>query len=301
MTNRIIDISSPLTRLTVKHHQLVIDTKDCPERTVPVEDIGILMINHPSIMFSQAVIIRLAEAKAAVIFCGTNQIPQALCLPLSAHHYHPARLNQQIEASKPLKKRLWQSIVKCKINRQGDALAHFNHNPKGLYEMAKRVRSGDDDNFEAQAAQRYWPQLLGKSFRRDRSGQHPNAHLNYGYAILRSVVARALCLTGLHPALGIFHSNRANSFALADDMMEVWRPFVDIRVKQIHGDRQDKDINQDDKQTLLSLLNETVLIEDSHMPMKLGIERSASSLARSFEDHHNHMILPGSFYQGSLI
>jgi CRISPR-associated protein Cas1 len=301
MTDRIIDISSPSTLIKVKHHQLVIDTKDHPERTVPIEDIGILIINHPSIILTQSVITKLTEAKGAVIFCGNNQMPLALCLPIAAHHYHPARLNQQIEASKPLKKRLWQSIIQCKINRQGDVLSIFNLNADALYEMAKRVRSGDENNLEAQSAQRYWPLIMGKQFRRDRYGHHPNALLNYGYAILRSVVARALCLTGLHPALGIFHSNRSNSFALADDMMEVWRPFIDLRVKQICNEYHDQEINQNIKQALLSLLNETVLIEGSQLPLKIAIERSASSLAKSFEQHHNHLILPDRLIEGSLI
>lgn len=295
MTDRVIDISTPSTRLRVRNEQLVVAREEQSERTVPIEDIGILIINHPSITLSQSVATRLAAAKAAIVFCGTNQMPVSLSLPLSGHNIHSVRLKQQIEASRPLKKRLWQSIVRCKIKRQGDVLLSCNKEALGLHSMARRVRSGDPDNLEAQAAQRYWPALMGKSFRRDRDGFFPNPLLNYGYAIIRSVVARSLCMAGLHPALGIFHHNRSNAFALADDVMEVWRPYIDLRVRQILDEKYELEINAKGKQALLSTLNESVLFKEGCLPMQLAIQRMASSLARSFEEGNDALMLPEKF------
>ena len=219
-------------------------------------------------------------------------MPVALTLPLTGHTTHTLRLRNQIKASQPLKKRLWQSIIKCKIQRQGDVLKASQSHDYGLYAMANRVRSGDPDNLEAQAAQRYWPKLMGKSFRRDRFGAFPNAILNFGYAVTRSAVARALCSSGLHPALGIFHHNRNNNFSLADDLIEVWRPFVDFRVWKIINENTTEELNKNHKQAILSLMNETVTLPDGDLPMHLAIGRMASSLASSFDGHKNMLHLP---------
>lgn len=162
----------------------------------------------------------------------------------------------------------------------------------GLYAMANRVRSGDPDNLEAQAAQRYWPKLMGKTFRRDRYGAFPNALLNFGYAIIRSSVARALCSSGLHPALGIFHHNRNNNFSLADDLIEVWRPFIDLRVWTTTRAKVVDSISHEHKKAILSLMNETISMPDGTLPMHHAIGRMASSLASSFDQCQNNIQLP---------
>ena len=301
MMHRVIDISSENTKLRTKHSQLVITQENNEETNIPIEDINIVIINHPSITMSQSVICKLAENKAAVLFCSTNQMPHALSLPLSGNHIHPARLNHQINASQPLNKKLWQSVIKCKINRQGDVLAYFAGHDAGLYAMSRRVLSGDTNNLEAQAAQRYWPKLMGKSFRRHRHGGGANILLNYGYSILRAAVARALCATGLHPALGIHHHNQSNSFALADDMIEVWRPFIDAKVREHFLDFADDTLDTDKKRILMSVLMESVQFEQQLLPMQLAIERMAVSLAKSFEMRKNQLLLPEKITFDKLI
>lgn len=292
MTHRIIDVSSENTRLRVKHNQLMIIREDGNTNAIPIEDISMLLVNHPSITISQSVICKLAEQKVATLFCSTDQMPTALTLPLIGHNIHPARLNQQIAINKPLKKRLWQSIVKCKISRQGDVLTYFTGQDAGLYEMAKRVSSGDKKNLEAQAAQRYWPRLMGKSFRRNRQADDANILLNYGYTIIRSMVARSLCTTGLHPALGIFHHNRSNHFALADDMLEVWRPFIDRKVREQFSDFHSSQFNTEAKAQIISTLMETIQFDHQSFPLNLAIERMIVSLTKSFEEKENRLKLP---------
>jgi CRISPR-associated protein Cas1 len=154
-----------------------------------------------------------------------------MMLPLDAHHVQTERHRAQGEASAPTRKRIWQRLIAAKIAQQADVLVHFTGHHGGLLPLSKRVRSGDPDNLEAQAAQRYWPSLFGRDFRRDRDADGINALLNYGYAVMRAAIARAVVASGLIPSLGVFHSNRSNPFCLADDLLEPYRPYVDWRVR----------------------------------------------------------------------
>jgi len=216
-------------------------------------------------------------------------------LPLDAHHVQTERHLAQVEASLPVKKRIWQAIVSAKISQQGAVLRHFTGQNGGLLPLAKRVRSGDPDNLEAQAAQRYWPSLFGKGFHRERGADGINALLSYGYAVMRAAVARAIVASGLIPSLGVFHSNRANPFCLADDLLEPYRPYVDWRVRLLANEAgaEQSDLNDRSvRAALLSLFNETVLVGERRNPMLLAIQASATSLSRALTGGEPMLALP---------
>ena len=296
MIGRIIDISTSSTRLSVAHNQLVIERKGEETTTVPIEDIGLLLLNSPSITMSQAVATRLAEYKAAIIFCGKQHMPISLSLPLEGHTVQGERLRQQMALSTPLRKRLWQKIVSCKIERQADVLELVTGDHKGLRAMAKRVQSGDKTNLEAQAAQRYWPCLFDKSFRRARFGARPNTLLNYGYAVFRSALARNIVMSGLHPGIGLFHAHRANSFPLADDLIEVWRPYVDLYVKNSFDTEEKESITQEERRGILALFNESVPFNAQSLPMQMAMQHMVATLAKAFEEkEHKYFLLPEGF------
>lgn len=292
MTGRIIEISSGPAWLSVANSQLVIGREGENNRTTPIEDLALLLLNHPAITINQSVMARLAEANVGIVVCGGGHMPVGLSLPLSGHSLQGERLRRQIEAPLPLNKQLWKAIIECKIARQSDVLEYCTGHHQGLREMAGRVRSGDSGNLEAQAAQRYWPKLFGPSFRRDRFGTWPNGLLNYGYAIMRSAVARNICMSGLNPGIGLFHHNRSNSFPLADDLIEVWRPWVDLRARQIVEKAETDELGKPEKQAILSLLNEEVAFDGATFPIQTAMQRMTVSLARSFEEKAMKLRLP---------
>jgi len=194
MLKKTVEFSTPGTRLSVALKQLVIERPDHPKAALPIEDLGVVIIDDARATYTQAVFIELLEAGATVMVTGRNHLPAGMMLPIDAHHIQTERHRAQVEASEPVKKRLWQSLVAGKIALQGEVLIHFAGADGGLGPMSKRVRSGDPENLEAQAAQRYWPRLFGDEFRRDREADDANALLNYGYAVIRAAAARALAL-----------------------------------------------------------------------------------------------------------
>jgi CRISPR-associated protein Cas1 len=218
-----------------------------------------------------------------------------MMLPLDAHHVLTERHRAQVEASEPVKKRAWQALVRAKIAQQGAVLAHFTGDHGGLEPMARRVRSGDPDNLEAQAAQRYWPRLFGADFRRDRAADGINALLNYGYAVVRAATARAVVATGLIPSLGVYHRNRGNPFCLADDLFEPYRPYVDWRVRLMINDSGGETPGLDQRPTraaLLSLFNETIVAGGRRVPLLLALHASAASLTRALTGGDRSLALP---------
>jgi CRISP-associated protein Cas1 len=294
MLRKTIEIATPGTRLSVAHRQLTIERPETKPATVPIEDVGVLIIDDRRACYTQAVLVELIEAGATVIVCGGNHLPAGMMLPLEAHHALTERHLAQVEASAPARKQIWRALVGAKLMQQGHALDAFGHSPNGLAEMASRVRSGDPDNLEAQGAQRYWPLLFGKDFRRDRTAEGTNALLNYGYAIVRAAAARAIVASGLIPTLGVFHRNRSNPFCLADDLIEPYRPFVDWQVKTmiIDLERVPRLDERPTRAALLSLFNETVLLGGRKSPLLLAIEASAASLARALTSEDRTLALP---------
>jgi CRISP-associated protein Cas1 len=295
MLRKTMEFSTPGTRLSVAHRQLVVERPDMPRITRPIEDMGVVIVDDVRATYTQAVFLELLAAGATVMIAGRDHLPVGMMLPLDAHHIQTERHRAQVEASVPVKKRIWQALISAKISQQGAVLLHFTGEHGGLLPLSKRVRSGDSDHFEAQAAQRYWPRLFGKDFRRDRDEEGINALLNYGYAVVRAAIARAVVASGLIPSLGVFHSNRSNPFCLADDLFEPYRPYVDWRVRLLMNEAGGQRVSLDDKPVraaLLSLFSETVLVGGRRNPMLLAIEASATSLARALTGGEPALALP---------
>lgn len=292
MSGRTVEISSP-ARLSLRQRQLAIAREDGSMPAVPLEDLALLLVDNPQVTYTHALLTALAEAKVATVVCGADHMPVGLLLPYAGHVLAGERLRAQLACPRPLAKRLWQDIIACKLRRQGDLLRRVTGQDAGLHAMAARVRSGDPDNREAQGAQRYWPRLLGSGFRRERDGAAPNPLLNYGYAVLRAATARAVVGSGLLAGVGLFHANRGDAFALASDLMEPFRPFVDGVVWELHAaGLTDGELDRARKAHLLAVLNLGVAMDGQAMPLLLALQRAAASLAESFVAKRNVLRLP---------
>jgi CRISP-associated protein Cas1 len=297
MIKRTLEISGGPARLSVAHRQLVIEKSDGPTATIPIEDIGVVIVDHPAVTYTHAVFTELMEAGAAIVLCSRNHHPAGVFLPIDAHSTQTERYHHQIEASLPFKKKAWARIVRAKIARQADVIKEIAGKDEGLSALAGRVRSGDPENLEAQAAQRYWKVLFGADFRRDRDAAGPNRALNYGYAIIRAAIGRAIVGSGLIPSLGLHHHNRSNPFCLADDLMEPYRPFIDIKVSELtRSGHALVELDRTAKAALLSVLNETIAIGDRRTPIGLAIHQTTASLARSYETGKPDIDLPSSLF-----
>lgn len=297
MLRKIIEITSPGTRLSVRNAQLRVRRLDAEEITVPIEDIGVLIVDDSRAVHTQAVFLDILSVGGTVMITDRSHLPAGLMLPIQGHHQQTERHHAQIRLSLPRKKRLWQTLVRAKIILQGELLEQVSGSDGGLARFAGRVRSGDPDNFEAQAAQRYWPRLFGAAFRRNRDKPGTNALLNYGYAVMRAAIARALVASGMLPGLGIFHRNRRNPFCLADDLLEPYRPLVDWRVRRIVDDSEKHHLSlevREHRAALLSLFNESIYCGDVKLPILVAIECSARSLAESLVDKSRAPDLPCS-------
>lgn len=262
---------------------------------MPIEDLGVVVVDDVRATYTQAVFLELLAAGATVMVSGRDHLPAGMMLPLDAHHIQTERHRAQVEAGAPVKKRIWQALISAKIALQSAVLLHFVGRDSGLLPMSKRVRSGDPDNLEAQAAQRYWPILFGAEFRRDRDANGVNALLNYGYAVVRAAIARAIVASGLIPSLGVFHRNRSNPFCLADDLLEPYRPYVDWRVRLLVNEVGDKALDLDNRETraaLLSLFNETILVDGRRNPLQFAIQASAVSLSQALTSGNSSLSLP---------
>lgn len=267
--------------LTTQLEQLVIKTAQ-RETTVPIEDIGFVVIDHPEIYISITALSRLTEKNVAVLFCDQKHMPSSMLLNLNSHHLQQEIFRNQINASAPLKKQLWQQTVKTKIKHQSQLLKKLGKQYKTMDFHESKVLSGDTENREGAAAAYYWKHLFDFEFRRDRYGDYPNPFLNYGYIILRAAVARALSGSGLLCTLGIHHHNKYNAFCLADDIMEPYRPLVDAKVIEIMQNFEDKQLTTQIKAELLSILTQTVYFEDTKSPLMVGLSRTATSLQQCF-------------------
>lgn len=295
MIRKTLEFSTPGTRLSVSHRQLVIARPDQPKVTRPIEDLGVVIVDDVRATYTQSVFLELLDAGATVLVSGRNHLPVGIMLPLNAHHVQTERHRAQVAAKEPVKKRVWQALIRAKIMQQAAVLTHFTGGHAGLAHMAGRVRSGDPDNLEARAAQRYWPRLFGSVFRRDRDADGVNALLNYGYAVIRAAVARAIVAAGLIPTLGVHHRNRSNPFCLADDLFEPYRPYVDWRVKLLVSDETSPPPDLSQKETraaLLSLFNETVQVDERRLPLLYAIQAGAASLCRALTGGDRSLALP---------
>lgn len=284
MIKRTIDISEQ-AYLHLKHRQLLIDKKGETVAQIPIEDIGALILQNPAIVITQAAVIACQKNNVALVFCDERYLPYSLLLPISdGNTLHTKILQQQIALKLPTKKRLWGQIVQQKIANQAETLKNLDKTYQPLERLANKVKTGDPDNLEAQAAQKYWRLLFGEQFRRDTELDGINSLLNYGYAIVRALIARAIVGSGLHPALGLFHSNQYNGLCLADDLMEPFRPWVDYKVYLMANDNPKLTVNKATKIPLLNLLTESVLWDQQTLPLMVTCHYLMANLKRAYED-----------------
>ena len=295
--------------LSLRDNQLVIklpevETADnLPEsfkkeamRTIPIEDIGVVVLDNKRITITSGVLEALLENNSAVISCDSKSMPVGLMLPLAGNTLQNERFRDQLASSLPLKKQLWQQTIRQKISNQETVLHHYTLIETGcMRAWINDVRSGDPDNVEAKAAAYYWKNLFTDhpNFVRGREGEPPNNLLNYGYAILRAVVARSLVASGLLPTLGIHHHNRYNAYCLADDIMEPYRPFVDELVLQIMAEEDDySELTKDIKAKLLQIPVLDVTINGKRSPLMIATGITTASLYKCFSGEIKHIIYP---------
>ncbi len=295
MLKRTILIENKSTVL-MKNQQLVLKT-ELKESSIPIEDIGFLVLDHPEIYMSIPAMNFLIEHNASIIICGKNHLPNGLFLNLNSHHIQQEIFRDQIEASAPLKKQLWQQTIIEKIKNQGLLLEKITKTSNSFEFLASKVLSGDSSNMEGVAAQNYWknfplPTLETNGLKRERYGDYPNNFLNYGYAILRAATARALSGSGLLNTLGIHHKSKYNAFALADDIMEPFRPLVDEKVFEIMQHFDEQELNTAIKAELLQLLTRTVYFKEEKSPLMVALQKTASSLQQCFTGERKKLKYP---------
>ena len=282
------------TSITAKNLQLIIKS-EIRESTIPIEDIGFLVLDNQEIYLSLPAMNLLVENNTSVIICGKNHLPNGMFLNLNSHHIQQEVFKNQIEASIPLKKQLWQQTIVEKITNQGILLTKITPNKNTLEFLASKVLSGDTTNMEGVAAQQYWKSffdLYDINFKRERFGDYPNNFLNYGYAILRAATARALSGSGLLNTLGIHHKSKYNAFALADDIMEPFRPLVDEKVFAIMQQYDEQELNTKIKAELLQVLTQTVYFKDEKSPLMVALQKTASSLQQCFMGNRKKIKYP---------
>ncbi len=293
MIRRTIFISNPV-RLSLKDQQMKIEVKESGQQTsIPIEDVGFLVVENMQASVSVPLLAALNEQNVGVIFCNASHMPSSMLLTLDSHSVQTEIFALQLNASEPLKKQLWQQTIKAKIRNQNFHLLSRGIEAPGLANLVKQVQSGDTTNREGMAARIYWQSLMGKGFVRDRNGSPPNFVFNYIYIVLRAAVARALAGSGLLPAMGIHHHNRYNSFCLADDIMEPYRPFADQLVMELIEEEPELTVLETvHKMKLLKLLQADVSTGKQKRPLLLALSETTASLARCFRGESREITYP---------
>lgn len=291
--------------LSMKMKQMVVrmpqkDDDDLPSgddivKTVPIEDLGVIILDNKQITITQGLLEELLENNCAVITCDSKRMPVGLMLPLSGNTIQNERFRSQIDSSLPLRKQLWQQTIEAKISNQAAVLKYVTgEEHKNMLKWSESVRSGDVDNMEARAAVYYWKTIFPDNpyFVREHDADGPNGLLNYGYAILRAIVARALVGSGLMPTLGIHHHNRYNAYCLADDIMEPYRPYVDKLVSEILDDDATGELNAKSKVRLLNIPVIEVIINGRRSPLMIAVSQTTSSLVKCFKGEGRKLLYP---------
>ena len=271
------------------------DSQSQTVKTIPIEDIGIVILDNSRITITHGLVDALLENGCALITCGQSHLPAGLMLPLFGHTLQSERFRHQLDSSLPLRKQLWQQTIQCKISNQARVLEYVTgENHGNMKAWAGKVKSGDTDNMEARAAAYYWKNLFPEhvNFIRDRHEAEPNNLLNYGYAILRAIIARALVASGLLPTFGIHHHNRYNAYCLADDIMEPYRPYVDRLVLEMTRKYEDLTLTKEMKTHLLSIPVMEVEINGKRSPLMVAASVTASSLAKCFNGELRKIAYP---------
>lgn len=292
MLKRTLMFMHPAT-LSMKNAQLVINRREAFEgiTTVPIEDIGVIIIDNPMVTLTIPLLNSLSEQNVAVIFCNQKGMPVSMLQNLDTNNTQGLTLRNQLSATEPLKKKLWKQIIEAKIRNQAALLNVYGRDGNILKPLYMNVKSGDADNREGAAARIYWTRLFGPHFIRDRNQDGVNVLLNYGYTILRGAVARAIAGAGLFPAIGLFHRGRSNAFPLVDDMMEPYRVFIDDIVYRLWQEGHEA-LNKDTKVELLKVLTCDTHFDEVKRPLMIGLSMTMSSLVKCYAKEATKLVLP---------
>lgn len=289
--DRVVDITTEGRHLSKDRGFLKVSDEGCEVGRIALDEIIAVVVHAHGTTCSASLLAELADRGAPVVFCGSNHAPRSVLMPVEGHYTQGARLRAQWQTKLPFLKQAWKQIVVCKIDMQASVLEAFDQPAAPLRMMQRSVASGDTSNVEAQAARYYWPRLMGGAFRRDRDAPDVNALLNYGYTVLRSTAARAVIAAGLHPTIGLHHTNRENAFALADDLMEPFRPLVDCVVRGL-SERKGPEVDTDAKQELVRVIALDLPLGDGTTPVSVALSKLATSLGQSFETKKLELALP---------
>ena len=292
MLKRSLVFMHPAT-LSLRNGQMVIIRKELPDDnlTVPIEDIGLVMINHAMVSLTIPLLNALTEQNVAVIFCNEKGMPASMLYNLQGNTTQGETLRNQLEVGEVLKKTLWKQIIEAKIKNQAALLNKMGKEGSILKPLYTNVKSGDSDNREGIAARLYWTALFGRDFIRDRNIPGINSLLNYGYSVLRAAVTRALVSSGLFPALGIFHHHRSNAFPLSDDLMEPFRPFVDEIVFELTA-QSEAELNTATKSRLIRVLYVDTYFSKITRPLSVGLSMTMASLAKCYAKEQKKLVVP---------
>jgi len=293
MLGRIVEITVEGVRLSVERGFLKVALPSGPLGQVPLDDVEAVIASTPAVTYTNQALAALASRGAPIVICGINFAPVAFVLPVSGHHAQGHRIEAQAYASRPSKKRLWSQLVRAKVRAQAAALELSGSNPLPILLLERRIRTGDPENIEAQAAQHYLRAMFGKAFTRRRDEFHVNAYLNYGYTVLRAATARSIVAAGLHPSLGLYHKSNGDALRLADDLMEPFRPAIDLvalRLQKLEAGPLEPAL----KRKLASVLHADYATVGGAMTLSNALTRLAQSLAQVYLGERRDLVLPSS-------
>ena len=291
MIGRVVEVAREGAHLSLERGFMRVSESGEEVGRIAIDDITALIVRGYGATVSINLCSRLSDAGIPIVLCGANQSPDALIWPVRGHFEQGRRMQAQAEAGRPLHKRLWRDLVAAKIKSQATVLDHFGKHDERLLQMIRSVKSGDPDNIEAQAARRYWPRLMGEDFRRERDVDGVNAMLNYGYTVLRAAAARSILAAGLHPSLSVHHESRGDALRLADDLMEPFRPYVDLAVAR-RAERSETDLNKEAKAALASVLTLDLAGPNGARPLQSCLNYLATSLALIYLGQDRKLDLP---------
>lgn len=294
MIGRIVEVANDRRHLSLSRGFLVVQNTDGGREElgkIPLDDVVAVIANAYGLSYTNNLLVALAERGAPFVLCADNHNAVGMLLAIDGNYQQAKRFDAQLAASQPLVKRLWSDIVKSKLQQQAAALEAAGAPSIPISALVRKVRSGDPDNLEAQGARRYWALLFGDGFRRDQEGPGLNAMLNYGYTVLRAATARAVVSAGLHPTIGLHHSNEGNAMRLVDDLMEPFRPMVDLRVWQLHNQGEDQ-VTPEIKHSLVKILYDDMQTSTGATPVLVCTQKIATSLAQVFMGERDKLDLP---------
>ena len=294
MIGRIVEVADDRRHLFLSRGFLVVQDTEGERKElgqVPLDDVAAVIANAHGLSYTNNLLVALAERCAPFVLCAANHNAVGMILPIEGNYQQAKRFDAQIAATQPLMKRLWAEIVKSKLQQQAAALEATGAPFIPLSALVRKVRAGDPDNFEAQGARRYWGLLFGGDFRRDQQAGGLNSMLNYGYTVLRAATARAVVAAGLHPTIGLHHSNEGNAMRLVDDLMEPFRPMIDLKVWQLHKQGEGQ-ITPDNKRALVRTLYDDMQTSAGATPVMVCTQKLATSLAQVFMGEKNKLDLP---------